>query len=79
VSNTKHTPPLVRVVDSDGSVKQTIDRADAKYMRLIAAAPDLLEALQIIANCVADSEGGTTLGSYEMGKVRAALAKAGAL
>ena len=33
-------------------------------------------ALAIVARCIPDAEGGTTLGEYEMGKVRAALAKA---
>jgi hypothetical protein len=32
-------------------------------------------ALTVVANCVADSEGGVTLGSYEQGIVRAAIAK----
>lgn len=43
--------------------------------RLTAAAPDLLAALRVVAACVPDDLGGTTLGSYEMGVVRAALAK----
>ena len=30
--------------------------------RLIAAAPELLDALQLVANCVTDSQGGVTLG-----------------
>jgi len=52
-----------------------IDNNDANA-RLIAAAPEMLEALRIVSRCVPDSEGGTTLGSYEMGKVRDALAAA---
>ena len=43
---------------------------------LIAAAPDLLAALKIVSNCVPDSEGGTTLGTWEMQRVRAAIRKA---
>jgi len=38
----------------------------AHNARLIAAAPDLLAALKIVSNCVPDSEGGTTLGTWEM-------------
>ena len=45
----------------------------------VNAVNDLVAALRIVAGCVADEQGGTTLGSYEMGIVRAALAKAGAL
>jgi hypothetical protein len=35
----------------------------------------LIAALAVVAGCVADSEGGTTLGSYEIGIVRTTLAK----
>ena len=44
--------------------------------RLIAAAPDLLESLQLVANCVTDDKGGVTLGSYELGVIKAANKKA---
>lgn len=45
---------------------------------LIAAAPDMYDALLIVSRCVADAQGGTTLGTWEMEQIRAALAKAGA-
>jgi hypothetical protein len=35
----------------------------------------LIAALAVVAGCVADSEGGTTLGSYEIGIVRTTLVK----
>ena len=41
------------------------------------AAPDMLKALRVVAACVADEKGGTTLGSYEMGRVRAAIENTG--
>ncbi len=43
--------------------------------QLIAEAPAMLAALRIVAACVADEQGGTTLGSWEMGKVRELLAR----
>lgn len=49
-----------------------IQRANA---RLLRGAPEMLAALRVVSGCVPDSQGGTTLGSYEMGVVRAALAK----
>lgn len=41
--------------------------------RAIAAVPDMVTALQVVSRCIPDAEGGTTLGSYEMGIVREAL------
>lgn len=58
---------------SSSSHIASVDEANA---RLMAAAPDLLAALRVIANCVADEQGGVTLGSYEQEIVRAAIAKA---
>ena len=87
MTESKHTPGPWNNSD-DGRIYATGEIiADATYgclpraetdsnTRLIAAAPDLLAALQVIANCVADSEGGVTLGSYEQGIVRAAIRKA---
>ncbi len=43
---------------------------------LFAAAPELFEALQLVANCVTDAQGGLTIGEYERGVITAAIAKA---
>ena len=43
---------------------------------LIAAAPELLEALELIVNCHTKDNELTELGSYEMNKVKQAIAKA---
>jgi hypothetical protein len=42
----------------------------------LLAADRMRAALEIVSRCVADSDGGTTLGTYEMGIVRDALASA---
>jgi hypothetical protein len=65
----KHTPGCRNMACTYSTCK-------AAHASLIAAAPDLLEALRVVRQCIADAEGGVTLGSYEMGVVRAALAKA---
>lgn len=44
--------------------------------RLIAAAPDMLAALRIVANCMPNDEGGVDLGTYEVGVILDAIAKA---
>jgi hypothetical protein len=58
--------------DNEAGLRNNADNA-----LLIAAVPAMVNALQIVDRCWPDSHGGVTLGSYEMGVVRAALAKAG--
>jgi hypothetical protein len=65
----------------EGMTARQIARAiaaaeSARLDALRVAAPAMLDALRIVARCVADDCGGVTLGSYEMGKVRAAIAAA---
>ena len=57
----------------NGADDDAVNYANA---RLIAAAPALLAALHVVAKCVADDLGGVTLGSFEQGIVRAAIAQA---
>ena len=66
---------VVATVACASSHPATEEQAHANA-RLIAAAPDLLEALEIVSNCVPDSTSGTTLGTWEMQKVREAIRKA---
>lgn len=66
---------VVATVACASSHPATEEQAHANA-RLIAAAPDLLAALEIVSNCIPDSTGGTTLGTWEMQKVREAIRKA---
>lgn len=91
MTQSKHTPAPWRISDNPrtpylvyGSNDYAV--ADCKVyhnktdinadMNLIAAAPELLEALELIANCVTKPNEPTELGEYEMDKVKAAIAKA---
>jgi hypothetical protein len=47
--------------------------AAARHYSDLALLAGAINVLQMIANCQADSQGGVTLGSYEMDKVRGVL------
>lgn len=71
-----------QVVNSDGNLigyfprqlAETIVADHNAHDSLKAQNAELVKALSVVANCIADDQGGTTLGSYEMAVVRAALA-----
>lgn len=68
--------PLIAALDPGRDWIAVPDTELGYNALLISAAPDLLAALKIVSNCVPDSEGGTTLGTWEMQRVRAAIRKA---
>ena len=68
--------PLIAALDPGRDWIAVPDTELGYNALLISAAPDLLEALEIVSNCVPDSTSGTTLGTWEMQKVRAAIRKA---
>lgn len=74
MTDSKHTPRLLMAEATADSPSVTELLAARNELRAQNAA--LLAALRIVAGCVADDRGGTTLGSWEMEKVRAALAAA---
>ena len=49
---------------------------DPANARLITAALDMFEALQLVANCITAPDASATLGAFEIQKIAAALAKA---
>lgn len=75
-----HGKPYIRIqireVPAGIPKAENYDAEAAKLLAMYVAAPHLLAALEIIDRCVADDQGGVSLGSYEMDIVRAAIAKA---
>lgn len=66
-------------VNELSAAKNVNERAAAhagEVIRLQFLNADLLAALEIVSNCIPDSTGGTTLGTWEMQKVREAIRKA---
>jgi len=70
------TSQFVSELSAASNVNERAAAYAGEILRLEAVNAQLLAALKIVSNCVPDSEGGTTLGTWEMQRVRAAISKA---
>ena len=57
------------------AARTNLDACESGYYMAHRRCDDLTETLKIIAGCQADKFGGTTLGSWEMARVKGVLAR----
>ena len=70
------TSQFVIELSAASNVNERAAAYAGEILRLESVNAQLLAALNVVSNCVPDSTGGTTLGTWEMQKVRAAIRKA---